>query len=64
MLKTNYIYSKLSFYKLLQFLKLYISLKKIETLIMIYLHNFQKQLGKLKYKYKNICKNRFINRHT
>lgn len=45
---------KLSFYKLIQFLKIYINSKKIETLIIIYLYKTQKQLNKLKYKNKNM----------
>lgn len=51
----------LSFYELVQFLKNYIILEKLEILIMIYLYIAKKWPYKQRYKYKNINKNVFIN---
>lgn len=54
---------KLSFYNLVQFLKIYISSKKIETLIVIYLYKAWKWLSKLGYDYKNVRKDIFVDKH-
>lgn len=54
---------ELSFYKLVWFLKTYISPKKIETPIVIYLYIAQKWLGKLGYKDKDIRKDIFIDKY-
>ena len=51
---------RLNFYKLVQFLKTYISLKRIEIPIVIYLYIAQKWLSKLRYKCKNVCKDIFV----
>lgn len=53
----------LNFYKLVQFLTLYVNLKEIKILIMICLYIAQKWLYKLRYEYKNIYKDIFINRY-
>lgn len=54
---------KLSFYKLVQVLKTYISLEKIETWIMICSYTAQKWLSELKYEYKNLHKDMFMYKH-
>lgn len=48
---------------MVELLKTYINLKKIEILIIIWLHRIENKLYKLKYEYKNIYKNIFINKH-
>lgn len=54
---------KLSFYKLVQFLKDYISLQGEKTPIITCLCIVQYWLCKLDYKYKNVHKKVFINEH-
>ena len=53
----------MSSYKLIQFLKTYENTQKIEISITICLRTAQKWLRKLSYKYKNVCKNMFIDEH-
>lgn len=52
----------MSSYKLVQFLKNYINLEGVEVPIEIYLCTTQSVLNKLDYKYKDICKNIFIDK--
>lgn len=47
-------------YKLVQLLKNYINLQEIGTLIVICLHIVQPWLHKLRYLYKDLCKNVFV----
>lgn len=53
----------MSFYKLVRFLKTYVNLKKVETLIVICLYTASKKLCKLRYKYENLHKDVFIDRY-
>lgn len=55
--------TKLNFYKLVQFLKTYMDLQGIKTLIVICLCTAQRWLYKLGYKYKDVHKNAFVDRH-
>ena len=50
----------LSFYKLVQFLKMYFSLQKVKTLIVICSRTAQSWLCKLGYKYKDVRKDVFV----
>ena len=54
---------RLSFYKLVQFLKTYVSPKRIETPTVIYSCTAEKWLSKLGYEYKNIRKDVFVGGH-
>ena len=53
----------MSFYKLVQFLKAYENTQRIKISITICLRTAQRWLGKLGYKYKDVCKDVFIDGH-
>ncbi len=53
----------MSFYKLVQFLKNYVSPQGVETLIIICLRTAQSWLCKLGYVYKDVCKDVFVDGH-
>ena len=53
----------LSSYKLVQFLKTYVSPERIETPIVICSRTAQKWLGKLGYEYKDVRKDVFVDGH-
>lgn len=54
---------KTSFYKLVQFFKYYLNQKRMKNQIEIKLRIVQNQVDKLRYEYKYICKDIFINKY-